>query len=189
MAADGAGSTGGKTNIVIFGNSSGAYHTPTGMDYSTLGGSSAIRRNGSIDTFYDPFVWYMRGYNNTEWVAVTHYAAIAKGGCLITGYVTDPVDPGKNVPNVEYTCTPSPGKQNVAISPYLKQKNDAGGWPVLYQDKAGVTHLGMEGLMGPVSPSKGQYPIGTGWKMITSSSEHALALRSDGTVAGWSATS
>ena len=73
----------------------------------------------------------------------------------------------------------------MAVSPYMFAKHGASGWPVIYKDAAGESHLGMEGLMGPLSPSEGWYPTGTGWKMISSSQEHALALRSDGTVAGW----
>ena len=185
MAVDGTASTDGQSNIVIFGNSQGAYHQPSGTDYSTLGGSSAIRRDGSIDTFYDPFVWYLRGYNNTEWVAVTQYAAIAKGGCLVTGYSAEPVDPKEKIPNVEYTCKPSPTKQYVGVSPYMIQPDEGSGWPVIYQDTTGETHIGMQGLMGPVPVSKGKYPTGTGWNMIASSPDHALGLRDDGTVAGW----
>lgn len=184
-AIGGSDSVDVTSNIVIFGNNQSAYHKPSGSDYSTLGGFSAIRRNGSIDTFYDPFVWYLRGYSNTQWVAVTQYAAIAKGGCLITGFSAGSVDPKKEVPAVKYTCNPSPGVQFVAVSPYMFGKNGASGWPVLYKDTAGETHIGMEGLMGSISPSKGQYPIGTGWIMIASSYDHALALRNDGTVAGW----
>jgi hypothetical protein len=182
---DGTASTDGQSNIVIFGNSQGAYHQPSGTNYSTLGGSSAIRRDSSIDTFYDPFVWYLRGYNNTEWVAVTQYAAIAKGGCLITGYSAEPVDPKKEILVVDYTCTPLPGKQYVAASPYMIQHDEGSGWPVIYQDITGETHIGMQGLMGPVPVSKGKYPAGTGWKLIASSADHALALRNDGTVTGW----
>lgn len=181
MADDTANTTDPVSNIAIFGNNLSLLHSPVGY-YSSLGGSSAIRMNGSIDTFFDPFVWYLRGYRNTGWWKVTHGAAINYDNCLITDPGALTVNPAEPVPEVNYTCVPVPGKQFVAVSPYMDEA-PYHGWPVLYRDADWQIRISQEGGGSPAPDTT--YPGGTGWKRIASSSDHALALHSNGTVTGW----
>ncbi len=70
---------GGTSNVVPFGDTTAVTHFPIYTDYTSLGGASAIRRDGSMDTFIGG-----RNLPGNDWVRVTNGAAITRSGELVT---------------------------------------------------------------------------------------------------------
>lgn len=155
-----------SSNIAVFGNTQAITTWPSGTDYTRLGGLSAVRRDGTLDTFVPA-----PNLPGTDWVMVTNGAAIKTDGTLVTW------TPGSTTPTYNPSGT---GKKYVAVS----QHRD---WLLaIYEDPAGLTHL--ETLANPAAPPaavSGGVPTGTGWKMIAAGNNHALALRTDSTLVAW----
>jgi len=153
------------SSIVLFGNIDKVEHKPDKHDYSQLGGASAIRRTGELETF--TMAPYLPG---TDWVQATNGAAIKSNGTLATW------NPGSTQP-VWNPC--GTGKTYVAIA----QWHD---WLLtLYLDKNNQTYL--EPIANPASPREifKNTPSGTGWKKIAAGNNHALALMDNGTLFSW----
>jgi PKD repeat protein len=160
-----------NSNVVVFGNTQQLVHGPSGPDYRLVGGSSAIRRNGSMDTFIgNPKL------EGNDWVQVTNGAAITGSGNLVTW---TPVS-GADQTDVVVTHEATPDKKYVGISQFSD-------WLLaIYEDGAGLTHL--EAIANPASPPAAVVaglPTGTGWKMVAAGNNHALALKSDGSLVAW----
>jgi PKD repeat protein len=153
------------TNVVVFGDTSQITLHPSHMDYSTLGGSSAIRRDGSMETFTGTFT-----PTGTDWIQATNGAGITTDGNLVTW--TSGLD------TVETASTAST-KKYVAISQYSD-------WLLaIYEDENGLTHLEARGNYADHPEVIGNVPTGTGWMKIAAGKDHALALRTDGTLVVW----
>ncbi len=159
-----------SANIVIFGNTSKITTPPSHSAYSRLGGMSAIRRDGSTDTFTGDIA--LKG---TDWIQVTNGAAIKKDGNLVRWSSTLSM---AGTP-LQTSTVAETGKKYVFISQYSD-------WLLaIYEDMDGQTHL--EPIANPASPPEifKNMPTGTGWKQIAAGNNHALALRSDGTLVSW----
>ncbi len=176
-----------ESNIDIFGNTARILKGPAGMDYNSLGSGSAIRWDGSIDTFTDELCQpnYFKG---NDWVLVTNNAAINSKGELWDMTCTE-----KNgvTPDTDLTKTPV-RMQKVprsltdpiyftAISPFMVHPYSA--FPVIYRKSDGETHLGMHRLGDTLIPEN--FPTDAGWQMISSNYNHGFALRTNGTFFGW----
>jgi len=158
------------TNIVIFGNTSQITHWPSGMDYRNLTGSTAIRYNESREILAGA-----EKLSGNGWVQVASGAAITSGGDLVTWA------PGLDqvYPRASGDCGKDPQKKYIAIS----QQSD---WVLaIYENSSGTTCLEARGNITDHPEVLGHVPNATGWKKIAAGKNHALALRSDGTLVAW----
>jgi len=154
-----------QTTIVQFGNLSAFTHQPNNHDYTRIGGDSAIRRTGELETYHGT------GPKGKDWIQATHHAAITRDGNLVKW------SDGQQEPT---TIVAAPGKKYVAVSQYSD-------WLLaIYEDTTGSTHL--EPLANPAEPPseiRNAIPTATGWKKISAGPTHALALRADDTLVAW----
>jgi len=155
------------SNVELIGDLSKVTNPPSGNDYVRLGGSSGIRRDGSVQLF----VWGP-DLSGKDWISVTNGAAIKTDGTLVTWI------PGKTY--ISYMYFPSEMKRKyVAISQYSD-------WLLaIYEDADGMTHLDAFGEAADHPAVFKNIPRDTGWKMVAAGNNHALALRSDGTLVAW----
>jgi hypothetical protein len=156
-------------DVVVFGDTRQLVKVPLGTDYRTVGGLSAIRRNGSIETFTGGFT-----FRSSGWVDVTNGAAITANGDLATWKATAKSGP--------VTFTPaSEDKKYVSVSQYSD-----GDWLLaIYKDAKGATHLEASGNPAKHPEVFGNIPKDTGWKLIAAGKDHALAVRSNGSLVAW----
>lgn len=153
------------SNIVVFGNTSAITHWPTGLNYRDVGGSSAIRRDGSMDMF-------VPGPSlpaDKTWVAVTNGAAITDTGDLASW------TPGMT----EYRWNRCGDYRTVAVSQWRD-------WLLtIYLDKGNQTQL--MPIANPASPPSvfKNTPTKSGWIKVAAGSTHALALTTDGHLVAW----
>ncbi|MDP3563348.1 MAG: RCC1 domain-containing protein, partial [Methanoregula sp.] len=158
------------STVISFGDTSTLTKWPSGTDYSRLGGSSAIRRDGSLDTFVGAVA-----LSGTDWVQATYGAAINKEGTLVTW------TPGSSAISTTYLATAD--KKYVAVSRFSE-----GDWLLaITEDAAGETHLELviEGDKTKHPEISDQLPTGTGWMKISAGNNHALALKSDRNLVAW----
>ena len=153
-----------QTTIVQFGNPSAFTHQPSYNDYTRIGGDSAIRRTGELETYRGT------GPTGKDWIQATRHAAITRDGNLVTW----------SDRQQEPTTVVAPGKKYVAVSQYSD-------WLLaIYEDTTGLTHV--EPLANPMAPPseiRNAVPTETGWKKISAGPTHALALRADDTLVAW----
>jgi len=155
-----------NTNVVVFGNPESLSDLPDKLDYRSLGGDSAIRRGGAVETFIGT-----PELPGNDWVQVTNGAAITTNGDLATW------TPGSSGPVTIQKATAS--KQYVGISQFSD-------WLLaIYEDATGATHLEVSGNAAGHPNVFNTVPTGTGWKMISAGNNHALALHNDGTLVAW----
>lgn len=162
-----------QSNVRVFGDPYQLTLTPTHSDYQSLGGASAIRRDGSIETFVGG-----ENLSGNDWVQVTRGAAIKKDGNLVTW--TDGVIPAPTYAAAALSSSSTAsGKKYVQVSQYSD-------WILaIYEDDAGATHLETRGNSADHPDVFSNVPSGTGWIMVAAGNDHALAVRSDGTLAAW----
>jgi len=165
-----------NTNIAIFGDTGYILYPPSKTDYVSLGGSSAINRSGYIDSFVRAPV-----LAGNDWVQVTEGAARKSDGTLVTWV------PGSTT--IAHTYLPSDtGKKYVSLSQSDIDGRETGNdWILaIYEDPSGNTYLDAIGYDNFVpSAVLAGMPKETGWKMVAAGNNHALALRSDGTLVAW----
>ncbi len=156
-------------DIVAFGDTRQLVKVPLGTDYRIVGGFSAIRRIGSLETFTGGF-----SFPSSGWVDVTNGAAITANGDLATWKATARSGP--------VTFTPaSKDKRYVSISQYSD-----GEWLLaIYKDASGATHLEASGNPAKHPEVFGNVPTDSGWKLIAAGKDHALAVRSNGSLVAW----
>jgi FOG: WD40-like repeat len=157
------------SNVRPFGDKSQITYKPGYEDYVSVGGASAIRRDGTLETFIGGI-----NLSGNNCIQVTNGAAITTNGQLITwtpGFRTISPD----------TTAETASKRYVAISQY--SDND---WLLaIYKDANGATHLEARGNYTGHPEVFGRVPTDTGWKLIAAGKDHALAVRSNGTLVAW----
>ena len=152
-------------NVIVFGNTSKITKQPSHMDYSVIGGASAIRRDGSLDTFIGG-----RELPGNDWVQSTNGAAINENGQLFTW------TPGM--------ITQSPGatsKKYIAISQFIESD-----WLLaIYKDGSGHNYLDVLGNSASAPGVFAGKPTDSDWKWVSAGPDHALALHNNGTLVTW----
>ncbi len=161
------------SNVIAFGNTARITKQPTHTDYSRLGGASAIRRDGSLETFIGG-----RDLPGNDWIKVTNGAAITSNGELVTWTPSLITSKGVAANSVHATAS---SKKYVDIS----QFSDGDWLLAIYEDSNGQTHLEALGNYADHPEVLGKVPTGTGWMKISAGNNHALALKSDGTLVTW----
>jgi len=155
------------SNVWVFGNHARITSPPAHMNYTHLGGTSAITRDGSLETFIAAPV-----LDGTDWVQVTNGAATKSDGTLVVW------TPGSTADAWSFSPAAT-GKRYVAIT----QSCD---WLLtIYLDNSNVSHLEMMGNAADHPDVFSTMPASTGWKAISAGNEHAFAIRDDNTYVGW----
>lgn len=164
-----AGTPTSSSTVEAFGNVDILSRLPDQSDYKNLGGVSAIRRTGELETFIGS-----PDLTGTDWIQATNGAAVKSDGTLVTWTPAPALGKDLNVRSPSAT-----GKTYVAVS----QRTN---WALaIYVDASGATHLETIGDMATHPKIFGSMPTDTGWTKVAAGTNHALALRSDGTLAAW----
>ena len=160
-------------NVIAFGNTSKITKQPSHTDFSRVGGASAIRRDGSLETFIGG-----RDLPGNDWVKVTNGAAITQSGELVTW------TPGLiATQSVSANAAQSSASNKKYVD--IAQFSDGNWLLAIYEDSDGATHLEARGNYADHPEVLGNVPTETGWKMIAAGNNHALALKSNGTLVAW----
>ncbi len=151
------------SNIVAFGTLPQPFSSPSRTDRE-LGGTSAIRRDGSIESFIPA-----PSLTGTDWVAVTNGAALKQNGMLAAwtpGTTTVRWNPGGS-----YRYVAASQWRDWLLTIYLDANNQSRLMPIANPGSSPEVF--------------GSVPTGTGWKKVAAGNSHALALKDDGTLVAW----
>jgi hypothetical protein len=175
------------SNLVVFGDTLLFVNLPLATDYQTLGGNSAIHRNGVVEHFYGPLATLNSEFKKYFFVQVTNGAGITTTGDLGTW---DPWRSPTVIQTVIEFQNATPDKKYLMVSQYfdhtLPADND---WRlVLYVDGSGATRLEVQGNKNARTAHPEVFdnvPTDTGWIRVAAGRDHALAIRSNGTLFAW----
>ncbi|WP_292368417.1 hypothetical protein [Methanoregula sp. UBA64] len=175
--------TNAPKSVVLFGDLNQVTNLPTYTDYSSLGGDAAIRRNGMLEHFIGPLGTLNSEFKKYTWAQATNGAGITTSGDLGTW---DPRGSPSKTGKILDMQNASPDKKYLMVSQYFDGSLPNKDWRlVLYADRSGATHLEAQGDATDNPDVFNNVPNDTGWIRVAAGKDHALALRSNGSVVAW----